>query len=275
MSNIHSLLQQFAQAEAQLLSTQFLAPCIQGGRICTRVLGMTYTFTPQPQKSEGWSIFQPIDAHTATWVEDADLPQIAAYMKHLPVVRLRLAYRLRGQTWLAYPTSEADFQQRFGTVRPVRVHLVVGTPFEQVIACGSGNAYWFVDVDRRSDPAIATTLATALEQKVAVDELRFKGLTPEMRSLYQLVAQHAGLAPIQSDEQRLRNALKLGGGNLVQFQEHADYWTVDWTTADGRQHTSAITKTDLTVVSSGICLSGRDRDFDLQSLVGVIEQQEW
>lgn len=40
------------------------------------------------------------------------------------------------------------------------------------------------------------------------------------------------------------------------------------------RHTSAIAKADLTVVSSGICLSGRDRDFDLQSLVGVIEHQE-
>jgi hypothetical protein len=38
--------------------------------------------------------------------------------------------------------------------------------------------------------------------------------------------------------------------------------------------TSAIAKTDLTVVSSGICLSGRVRDFDLQSLVGVMEQQD-
>ena len=39
-------------------------------------------------------------------------------------------------------------------------------------------------------------------------------------------------------------------------------------------YSSAIYKGDLTVISSGICLSRGDRNFDLQSLVGVIEVRE-
>ena len=35
---------------------------------------------------------------------------------------------------------------------------------------------------------------------------------------------------------------------------------------------SAISKRDLTVISAGICLSGEDDKFDLQSLVGVVEK---
>ncbi|MDX2232056.1 MAG: hypothetical protein NW220_20650 [Leptolyngbyaceae cyanobacterium bins.349] len=101
-------------------------------------------------------------------------------------------------------------------------------------------------------------------------------MTPEMRSLYELATQQIEeFAQPQRDEKRLRQALKLGGGELHQFQDRGDYWTVDWTTSDGVRHTSAIAKDDLTVVSSGICLSGRDRDFDLQSLVGVMEHGEW
>jgi hypothetical protein len=111
---------------------------------------------------------------------------------------------------------------------------------------------------------------------VPVEDLQMKGVTPELRSLYALIAQRTeGFAQPHQDEKRLRQALKLGGGELNQFQDRGDYWTVDWTTADGTRHTSAIAKDDLTVVSSGICLSGRDRDFDLQSLVGVMEHQDW
>jgi hypothetical protein len=277
MTDIRNLLNQIANAEAQLQSTQFLAPCVKGGRVRTRVAGMVYTFTPKPRQFEGWGIFRPADEQTATLVEAADLPQIAAYLQQFQTIRLRLADRLQNQTWLAYPVNEADMRQRFKTVKPVPVHLVTeGIAFEQIVARWNGNFCWFEEVDRRADPAIAETLQSALKQRILVEELQFKGITPEMRSLYELVTQHTeGFAQPQRDEKRLRQALKQGGGELHQFQDRGDYWTVDWITADGTRHTSAIAKNDLTVVSSGICLSGRDRDFDLQSLVGVMEEREY
>lgn len=276
MTDIRKLLNQIADAEAQLQSTQFLAPCVQGGRVRTLVAGMVYTFMPSPCQFEGWGIFQAVDEQTATLLEAADLPQIAAYLQHFQTLRLRLAYRLHSQTWLAYPVNEADMRQRFKAVEPVPVHLVTeGVAFEQIIARWNGNSYWFEGVDRRADPVIAENLQSNLKQIAPIEELHFLGITPEMRSLYELVAQRTqGFAQSQRDEKRLRQALLLGSGQLHQFQDRGDYWTVDWTTADGTRHTSAIAKDDLTVVSSGICLSGRDRDFDLQSLVGVMEHRE-
>ncbi|MDX1932205.1 MAG: hypothetical protein SFU56_06345 [Capsulimonadales bacterium] len=84
---------------------------------------------------------------------------------------------------------------------------------------------------------------------------------------------HRGQPRDTGDERRLRQALRTGGGELRDFNDRGEYYLVEWTTGDGRVHTSAISRGDLTVVSSGICLSGRDRDFDLQSLVGVMERR--
>lgn len=275
MTDIHKLLHQIASAEAKLQSTQFLAPCVKGGKVCTRVAGMVYTFTPKPGKFEGWGIFQPVDEQTAMLVEEADLPQISAYLQHFSSVRLRLAYRLQNQTWLAYPVNSADVCQRFKMVKPMPVHLVTeGIAFEQIVARWNGNSCWFDEIDRRADPAIAQSLQAALKQIIPGENLHFKGITPEMRSLYELVTQRTeGFIQPQRDEKLLQQALKLGGAELRYFQDRGDYWTVDWMSADGNHHTSAIAKDDLTVMSSGICLSGRDRDFDLQSLVGVMERQ--
>ncbi|MDZ8239651.1 MAG: hypothetical protein RMZ69_21300 [Nostoc sp. ChiQUE01a] len=277
MTNIFKLINQIANAEAQLCDTQFIAPCVKGGRVHTRVAKMVYTFRPKPSKFEGWGIFQPVDEKTATVVEEADLPQIAEYLQHFPQIRLRLAHQLRGQTWLAYPVNEADVRQRLQVVKPIAIHLVTeGIIFDQIIARWNGQSCWFEEIDRRTDPAIVETLQSAVKQLIPVEELQFKGITPEIRTVYELATGRIeGFHRPQQDEKRLRKALQIGGGELKQFYDRGDYWTVDWTTADGVRHSSAIAKTDLTVISSGICLSGYDRDFDLQSLVGVIEQQEW
>jgi hypothetical protein len=277
MTNIFKLINQIAIAEAQLCNTQFIAPCVKGGRVRTRVAGMVYTFRPKPSKFEGWGIFQPVDEKTATVVEEADLPQIAEYLQHFPQIRLRLAHQLRGQTWLAYPVNEADVRQRLQVVKPIAIHLVTeGIIFDQIIARWNGQSCWFEEIDRRTDPEIVETLQSAVKEVIPVEELQFKGITPEIRTVYELATRRIeGFSQPQQDEKRLRKALQIGGGTLTQFHDRGDYWTVDWTTADGVRHSSAIAKTDLTVISSGICLSGYDRDFDLQSLVGVIEQQEW
>ncbi|MBD2500667.1 hypothetical protein [Anabaena azotica] len=275
MTNIHKLINQIADAQAQLYAAKFIAPCVKGGRVRTRVAGMIYTFTPKPSKFAGWGVFQPMDEKTAKVVEEADLPQIAEYLQHFPQIRLRLAHQLQGQTWLAYPINEADIRQRLQVVKPVAIHLVTeGIIFDQIIARWNGQSCWFEEVDRRADPAIVETLQSAVKHLIPVEELQFKGMTPEIRTVYELTTGRIqDFNQPQQDEKRLRKALQMGGGELKQFHDRGDYWTVDWTTSDGVRHSSAIAKSDLTVISSGICLSGYDRDFDLQSLVGVIEQQ--
>ncbi|PSF38488.1 hypothetical protein C7H19_05750 [Aphanothece hegewaldii CCALA 016] len=274
MSKIRKLLEQIAAQENQLRVTQFFAPCVKGGKVKTKVAGMIYKFAPKPQNFEGWGIFQAENEKIAKLVDQADLWQISEYLNYFPSFRLRLAYRLSGKTWLAYPVSEADVKQRLGKVKPIPVHLVIeGGRFEQIIARFDGHTWWFEEVDRRGDFKIVDQLKSSLKQLVSVQKLSIKGMTPEIKTVYDLVTQKTEGFTQYSDERRLKNALKLGGGDLQEFQDRGDYWTVNWITSDGEHHISAISKNDLTVVSSGICLSGKDRDFDLQSLVGVIEHR--
>jgi hypothetical protein len=278
MPDVRKLLSDLAAQEEQLHKNPFLAPCVRGGRVRTWVAGLVYTFTPQPRDFEGWGIFQPISDDTVQLVEEPGLPQIAEYMQRLPPVRLRLARALQGQSWLAYPVNESDARQRWGTAKPVPVHLVTeGAPYEPVVARWDGGACWFEELDRRADPMVADRLREARQQVVPPEVLRFKGITPEMRAVYDLAVQREAkfqtLMQPRRDEERLREALRLGGGMLREFRDRGDFWLIEWTTRDGERHTSAIGKRDLTVVSAGICLSERDRDFDLQSLVGVVERQ--
>ncbi|MGB6166637.1 MAG: hypothetical protein WBF52_03540, partial [Geitlerinemataceae cyanobacterium] len=236
MTNIRKLLEQLAQEEQQLRSTQFLAPCVNGGRVRTRISGMVCTFAPKPRNFEGWGIFQVQTDTTARLLEEADSFQIAEYLQHFPQFRLRLAYRLRGQTWLGYPVSEADVRQRLNwvknEVKPIPVHLVTeGGAFETIVARFDGQAWWFDQIDRRGDPEVVDRLKLQLKQLTAIEDLRFSGITPEMRTVYDLVSQQTqGFSQFHRDERRLKKALKVGGGELQEFQDRGEYWRVEWIT---------------------------------------------
>ena len=275
MADIRKILSQLAAKEGQLLNTQFLAPCVRGGRVRTRAGGMIYTFKPQPRNFEGWGIFQPANEKVAAVVEEPSLPQMAEYLQLLVPIRLQLACLLQGQTWLAYPVNESDAKQRTGVAKPVPVHLVTeGSQFESIVARWDGHSWWFEGIDRRTDPLPSEELKAALKKLILPLEVRFKGMTPEMRSVYELAAQNLkDFDPKVRNEKRLQQALKMGGGEVQDFRDRDDYWLVEWTSGTGERHSSAIAKNDLTVISAGICLSGEDRNFDLQSLVGVVEDR--
>lgn len=280
MGNIRKLIGKLAEEEARLLKTLFLAPCVPGGSIRTRISNLVYTFSAEPRKFEGWGLFKPLDVKRAELVEEANLPQIDRYLKLFKPFRLRLVFKMQGLTWLAYPVNESDARQRFGKVQPLLVRLVSeGARFEQVVTRWDGASLWFQETDRRADPLVTEQLRQAFSEEILPENLRLKGLTPEMRSVYELALQGSAAfrARLQQkrDEDRLRGALELSGASLRGYQERGDYWLVEWNTADGEHHSSAISKESLTVISAGICLDGFDRDFDLQSLAGVIEQQPW
>jgi hypothetical protein len=295
MTNIRRLINQLGAQEKLLSETEFLAPCVKNGSVKTAIDSIVYCLQPQPADFEGWGIFQPVDNNTAAVVDEPTLPQIAAYVHLLKPLRLRLVCSVRGQTWLAYPVNESDMQQKFAQAQPIVVHLVTeGSQFEPIIARSDGKGWWFDEVDRRSDPQITVKLNEFLRQLTPPEEINFAGMTPEMLTTYNLAWQRTAVYEQRkqarlaargkgeatsrnihhSPQRRLEKALKQGGGELETFRDRGDFWQVEWRTRDGMQHTSAIGKSDLTVISAGICLTGGDRHFDLQSLVGVMEQAE-
>ncbi|MCA9790963.1 MAG: hypothetical protein KC910_04180, partial [Candidatus Eremiobacteraeota bacterium] len=192
-------------------------------------------------------------------------------------LRLRLVLNLFGSLWLAYPSNESDARQRFGLCQPLPVALVSeGQAFEPILARHDGSGFWFDQIDRREHPRHAEQLRQALSLGKLGPELSWADMTPEMVTVYTIVAERLHALGQGRDEARLKRALATGGGELLGFTERDDHWVVEWIDSRGQRHTSAISRSDLTVLSAGICLAGEDEKFDLESLVGVVEgSDEW
>ena len=82
-------------------------------------------------------------------------------------------------------------------------------------------------------------------------------------------------------EENLRHALAKAGATLLSYSEipgaggSPGQLVVEWSESGQRRRYRSTIDPRMTVVSSGICLSGRDRDFDLTSLVSVMTGSPW
>lgn len=258
----------------------FLAPCVRGGTVIALIDGLVQRLMLRPSDFEGWGIFSMQGRH-AQLFRAANRRLVDKTMKGAVTVRMILLRPLCGSAWLALPQHQQAFTTRFGATDPVVVQLVDGADaLGGIIARRVGRTLWFDRTDRRANTRQIKTLRDALEAWMPAAGLRLPGLTPEWRRAYAAIMDWRLGAPVrsakavnQSDRQRLRSALRMGGGRLTSFVDRGAFWSVEWIDREGHAQVSAINK-DMTVIDSGICLSDADEMFDLQSLAGVYAQRE-
>jgi hypothetical protein len=267
-----ALVSKLAEAEQKLFDGTFLAPVVDGARVRIRVHGIIYELTVE-EKFEGWALLRITKPGRARVIEAAPPTLVARYLKLFARVRLILVQQFDAR-WFALAASNSD--SRFRITGPVPLHLVQGAKsFDTVYARFDGSAFWFETVDRRRDPAVSRTLNDALKDKVKPEDLHCRGVVPQERLAYRMLwlARYGDDAIIPADDvTRVGTALKHAGAALVNFTYQGNDRATVLFTVDGTTRNVSIRPSDLTVLSAGICLSDRDGDFDLTSLVGVFRE---
>jgi hypothetical protein len=267
--SVTDALARLAAAEDRFLSCEFLAPVVSGGRVQVRIAGVVCTLRVRPADFAGCGVFRPASHSEAELVRPAKLAEQRRYLELFPLVRLILAGRHESQ-WLAVPAHRADSRFRIEGAVPVRL-VEDGQLFEVIETRFDGAQFWYAGSDPRWDPAAGRYLRHELGRLTPPDRLQRSGLTAEERATYTLSYEASEEARRDREEQRLRGALAHAGAKLKGYVERHDSYTVTYE-VDGQRHVSAVAKKDLSVQVAGICLSGEDRHFDLQSLVGVIRE---
>jgi hypothetical protein len=274
-SKVTDALNRLAAAEERFLASEFLAPVVQGGRVQVRIAGVICTLGIRPADFEGWGVFRPTSHSDATLVRQATLAERARYLELFPLIRLILVGKHEAH-WLALPAHRADSRFQIDGTIPLRL-VEEAQLFEVVEARFDGAQFWYVGPDPRWDPAAASYLRQQLALLTPPEKLHRSGLTAEERTAYALNHwpryEASEEARHSREEQRLRGALAHAGAELKGYVERQDVYTVTYE-VDGQRHVSAVSKKDLSVQVAGICLSGEDQNFDLQSLVGVIREAQ-
>lgn len=279
-SKASELLERLAHQEQDFLTQEFLAPVARGAVVRVRIGGVACKIGIEPRDFHGWGVFQPASYTSATLARRASLAERRAYLDLFPCVRM-FACRREDPHWLACAADGGDTRIRVDGLAPVQLTEEV-QPFDLLKCRYDGALFWFDEIDPRHDPGTAAWLRTALAAATLPNALDRSGLTAQERAAYELLywREHQPITSRRPRQiassadpaaSRLRESLSHAGAELIGYLEHADGYQVTYVVA-GQRYTSSVDKRDLTVHSSGICLSGRDHDFDLTSLVGVLRE---
>jgi hypothetical protein len=267
---IDDILNRLEAAEQDFLLSSLLAPVLPGQPVRVRLAGVVCQLQADDPKFEGWAILRPMSRERAKIERPASLAEVAAYLGLFPAVPLILLAR-KGRRWSALPAHKGDTRFRLDGPVPVLLAEEGLEAFDVVMARFDGRLFWYERRDSRHNPALAAYLRQAFNEQLAPEKLHKKMLSAEERAAYAEAWKVIEEARRNSVEGRLAEALSHAGGKMLSFLERADVYTVTYQVGQ-QQHVSTVRKDDLTVVTAGICLSGRDRDFDLTSLVGVLRE---
>lgn len=267
--------QHLAQSQRALLNRQFIVPVLHDRRVRVQIMGVVHQLIVR-HANPGWWVVMAHDADFAFPMREADPWERGDYLNRWPEVRLVLAESIAHQTWLAFPYNPQDAANRLGFTGPLTVHLVdAGQTFERITGRVEGRTVWFDGEDRLANDAIAVQLREQLAENRPYPEIR--GLSGGERDAFALVSLRQSTArAVASDRfarMLLNYALRLGGATLVNFVEWHGRFQVSWE-RDGQQFMTTVDK-DLNVIDAGICLSGEDDNFDLTSIVNVMQQSPW
>lgn len=305
-----ALIARLSQKSRQLLEREIVAPLLPRGRIRTRLDGLIYEFKPRerfvgwgrfrPLNERQAELL----AEALPWERGGYLELFPV----LRVILLwpDTSGTVPG-SWMALPYNASDAHQRFGLpMEPQPVFLCDPTGgadrFERVLARVDGRVLWFEGPDLLSDPTHAEWLRGAASSEES--EKLLPGLAASERQaliywrIHQLELTLASSTHLSEQmrqqsrreqlvwlrqqgqriklEENLRYALAKADATLHSYSEvlapdgSVGQLIVEWSEHGSTHHYRSALDPRLTVVSSGICLSGRDRDFDLTSLVSVM-----
>lgn len=264
------ILKGIAAEEDKFLQMEFVSPVFRNRKVATTIKGLVQTLNI-PDTQQGWHKFKPVNFEFAKSVGAADYEEVANYLKRLPIIRLITVYR-EDDVYYGFAQKNNQIGLNSSTLLPIFLVDDNTLDFEQIVCRFDGGNIWFESVDMKADLSKGEYLRTSYSNLIKPSEIRYSGLTFEEKAAYSLKFEMDKELKKKMEKKNLEEAVSHAGGTLVSYREKSDSYSVTFT-VDGEEFTSHISKSaGHSVISAGICLSGKDADFDLKSLVTVIRE---
>ncbi len=263
MQNINLLNKLIAQ-ENEVLSQDILSPVIHGSPIVVRISGVCLFLRVIPRGYHNWGIFKcNEDKKSVTLIGEPTNRQKRQFLELLPRVQLIICSHGDRGTVGSLLNSDSRFSFDAASVFfPENVSL-----FDTVQARYDGRGFVY---ERHINvyPKRVDELKKNYAEEVNPAKVNtYVALGKAYAYAYNELVHNREL----TTEERVKNAITRAGGIYNGFTDRGDTLTVQFTIG-GETFTPTINAKSLRLESAGICLSGGDRSFDLQSFVHIARE---
>lgn len=264
-----SLFDKLAAEEEAFFSSDFLSPVLQGQPVRVRIAGIIVNFEVRPKKFEGWGVFRSVEQKTAKFIRHASMTQRQQYLDLFPRVSL-IVVSQTDDGLFGIPANQGDGRIRVQGYAPISLATETRV-FDTVDVRWDGEHFWYDRHANFRSSKFAIEMRDLLTAETDPKDVQISGITPEERRAYQFAFDLEVEAKKDRKEERLKAAVERAGGTYHSYVERGNTFTVE-ISVDGRKYHPVVDSNTLRAASAGICLSGGDRDFDLQSLVTVYRE---
>lgn len=254
----NSIFQKLAAEEHKFNNSVFMAP-IYSNKVLVRIDGILSKYDVEPKNFVGWAQLKPSFLTKKASVR-GNAPGLfkRKYLEVLPSFSLVVTDIEKS---LGYITNTDN---RITTNSPVRFYLAENVELFDTIQVGFDGANFIYNRPLRSE------FGKLLNDYLQNNNSKVK-LPKGYKEAYQYNLFKKQQELLGNKEYQIKSAIEKAGGQYRSFSDVDNSSVKVSYTIDGESYTSTLSN-NLEVISAGICLSGGDKAFDLQSLISVVKE---
>lgn len=251
-----SLLNKLIEEERSFQQSEFIAP-VFSNQVNVRVAGIIQQLSVAPINNFG--VFK-VNGKSAIFVRNTTLSEKIRYLQALPRLIFIISSIERGSGLLFINDG------RFKIVGEVPIKLLDNVQLFDIIDVRFDGFNFIYERQNRNVGGIHCNVI----RQYLTENKSTKLVSSKFQEAYTIAITDKKAKILETVEGRLTAYTERANAKLVGYRERNDGYSVEFT-VDGERYTSTVNK-NFRVVSAGICLSGYDANFDLQSLVTVIRE---
>lgn len=259
------LLDKLISCEKEVIDQQILSPVIRGAKVCVKIAGIVVRLNISPNNFVGWGIFSTDKSlKEAIFVEEPKKRQQREYLELLPRAMMVICEHNEERTVGSFLNNDDRFPFDAAPIFfPQNISL-----FDVVSARYNGQ-YFIYERHNAGRYTKQTDAAMGfLNKETKPDKIKLHfGFARAYAYAYEVSVKQKKLTV----EDKVKTAVARAGGNFRNMVDRGGIFTVSFE-VDGQTFTPTINANNLMLENAGICLSGYDRAFDLESFVCLTKQ---